>query len=258
MPRKQFRYQKNKSFVAKTLQSTKKTKKQSFAVLSCQTTQCPKTSFCLVVLVPSSVLAPKLCFFWDPSWFWEHFGAKPCQNPLRYQKKQSFGAKTLEGKKKKNKVLEHWVVWQLKAPKLWFSCFFGTLPRFGTKTLFLLGPLKVLGAFWSITLPKPWRVPKKQSFVAKTLQSTKKTKKQSFGVLSCQTTRCSKTMFFIGFFGTPRFGTKTLLLLGPLKVLGAFWSITLPKPWRVPKKAKFWCQNAGGSQKNKNNKVLEF
>ena len=52
-------------------------------------------------------------------------GAKPCQNHGGSQKKQSFDAKTLEGtrKTKKHRVLEHWVVWQLKTPKLCFFCF---------------------------------------------------------------------------------------------------------------------------------------
>ena len=75
-------------------------------------------------MVPSSVLAPKLWFFWDPSVFWEHFGAKPCQKHGGSPKKQSFGAKALEGTKTtKDKVLEHCVVWQLKTPKLCFFVF---------------------------------------------------------------------------------------------------------------------------------------
>ena len=32
--------------------------------------------FFLVLLVPSSVLAPKLCFFWYPPWLWQSFPVK--------------------------------------------------------------------------------------------------------------------------------------------------------------------------------------
>ena len=133
----------------------------------------------LFVLGPSSVLASKLWFFWDPSRFWEHFGAKPCQNQRGSQKKQS--AKTLEYPKKnnKNKVLESGAAKLPNAPKLCVFMLFWTLLCFGTKTSFFLELLKVLGAFWSTTLPKPRRVQKNQSFGAKTLEGPKTTKKDN-------------------------------------------------------------------------------
>ena len=112
-------------------------------------------------------------------------------------------------------------------------CFFGTLQRFGTKTLVSLGPLSVLEAFWSkakVLVPKRWRVQKKKSWS-----------------LELPNYPTLQNLVCFGLFGTvQRFGTKTLVLLGPLQNAPK----TLPKPWRVPKKPRFWCQNAGGYQKN--------
>ena len=217
--------------LTKTLEGTKKTKvlvpkrwrvpKKNFRVLSChQTTQCSKTLVFLAFLVPSSVLAPKPWFFWDPSRLWEHFGAKPYQNPGGYQKNQSFGAKTLEGTKKKFSSLElppnypmlqnfgflvFLVPSSVLAPKLW--CF-GTPSR-----------------LWEHFGAKPYQNPggyqKNQSFGAKTLEGTKK----NFRVLSChQTTQCSKTLGFGFFWYLPAFWHQNFGVLGPPMVLARLCS----------------------------------
>ena len=55
---KQWRVQKKQSFGAKTLKGTRTSK---------------KTKVYLFFFVPSSLLAPKLWFFWHPPWFWQGF-----------------------------------------------------------------------------------------------------------------------------------------------------------------------------------------
>ena len=68
--------------------------------------------------------------------------------------------------------------------------------------------------------------------LAKTLEGTQK--KQSFGVLSCQTTQCSK-MFFCFFWTLQRFGTKTLVFFGTLHGFGKAFLQNAPKTLRGPK-----------------------
>ena len=114
-----------------------------------------------------------------------------------------------------------------------FFLFFCTLLRCGTKTVVFLVPLKVLGEFWSKTCQSPGGSQKKQQNAG---GYQKTNKKQSFGVLSCQTTQCSKTLFFFVFVGTlQRFGTQTLVFLVPSRVLARFCSKMLPKHREVPK-----------------------
>ena len=144
---------KNQSFGAKALEGPKKQKKQSSGALGSLAAQDSKTLF-FVFLGPSSVLAPKFWFFWT----FHGVGKVLLQNApkiLRGPKNQSFGAKALEGPKntKKNKVLEHWVVWQLKTPKLCFL-FFWDPPAFWHQSFGFFGPSMVLARFCSKMLPK--------------------------------------------------------------------------------------------------------
>ena len=139
-------------------------------------------------------------FFGHPSGFWEHFGAKPCQNHGGYQKSQSFGAKTREGTKKtkKSNVLESSAA---KLPKTLFFVFFwtssGFWEHFGAKPCQNHGGYQNQPKFWSLELPS---YPMLQSFA----------------------------LFFGG--GTlQRFGTKTLVFLRPSMVLAGFCSKMLPK-----------------------------
>ena len=166
----------------------------------------------------------------------------------------------------KNKVLEHWVIWQLKTPKLCFFWFFGTLQRFG-KALLQNAPKTLRGAKNGFgkalfqNAPKTLRGPKKTTvLVPKRLRVPKKPKKQSFGALSCQITQCSKTLFFFfvfwcppafwhqdrGFSGTLH-GFGKVSLQNALKTLKGTKKnkVLVPKRWRVPTKTKNKKQSFG-------------
>ena len=97
-----------------------------------------------------------------------------------------------------------------------------------------------------VLVPKRWRVPKKP-------------KQPKFWSLELPNYPMRKNFFFFLFFLVPScvLAPKLWFFWDLFKVLRAFWSKTLPKPWRVRKKTKFWCQNAGGYKKNKKNKVFE-
>ena len=92
---------------------------------------------------------------------------------------------------------------------------------------------------------------KKQSFSAKTLECTKKTK--SFGVLRCQITQCSKTLRFLACLVRSSVLAPKLGFFATLPGFGKVLLQNAPKTLRCPKKPKFWCQNAGGYQKNPKN-----
>ena len=130
--------------------------------------------------------------------------AKTMEGP---KKNQSFGAKTLESTNKTKNQSVGVLSGQLpNAPKI----FFGTLQRFGTKTLvFLVASMKRLEGS------------QRTKFWCQNAGGYQKNKKQSFGALGSCSSRLQNFVFL--FFGTlQRFGTKTLVFLGPLKVLGAF------------------------------------
>ena len=136
--------------------------------------------------------------------FWEHFGAKPCYNHGGSQKSQSFGAKTLEGLKKK--VSGHWVAGQLKTPKLW--CFVVFL----TPSLFFFRPASVLAPihwfFWDLSVllehfgAKPCQSQggsQNQSFGAKTLEGLRKTKNKASGHWVAGQIKTPQLWCFVGF-----------------------------------------------------------
>ena len=88
--------------------------------------------------------------------FWDHFAAKPGPNPQGSQNNQSFGAKMLESPQKtqRNKVLEHWVVWQLKTPTLFCFCFFLAPPAFWHQNLGIFGTLHGFGKVFQYNIAK--------------------------------------------------------------------------------------------------------
>ena len=92
----------------------------------------------------------------------------------------------------------------------------------------------ILALFYWKTLPKTWTVPNKPKFWC---QNAEGTKKNFWSIGSFGSSRLQNLVVFQFFLGTfQRFCTKALVFWVPLKVLEAFWSKTLPKPWRVPKK----------------------
>ena len=198
---------------------------------------------------PPAFLAPKLLFFWDPSRFWEHFGEKPCQNHGGYQKKQKFWCQNAGGYPKNPKNQSFGALGCLAAQDSKTFFFFCRSFLVPSSVLAPFGTPQGFGSILEQSLAETMEGTKKQQFWWGT-QKTQKTKVLEHWV--AWQLKTPRLCFFFRFFvGTlQRFGTKTFVFLRPLKVLRAFWSKTLPKPWRVPKKLKFWCQNDEGYQKN--------
>ena len=191
----------------------------------------------------SSVSAAKLSFL-DP----QGFGSILEQNlakTMKVQTKNSFSAKTLEACKKTQKTK----FWSLELPnytmlqKFCFCNFLGTHQHFGTETSVFWDPFKVSGAFWSKTLPKPWRVPKTTKVLVPKHWRVPNKKIGVYPMLQ-------KPVFWKGLLGPSSVLAPKLSFFEPLKVLGACWSKALPKPWMASKKKK-------GSPKTRKKQVLE-
>ena len=90
--------------------------------------------------------------------------------------------------------------------------------------------------------------PKNKSCGAKTLEDPKK-RKQSFGALGSLAAQDSKTLFFFVFL-RPSSVLAPKFFFGTLHGFGKVLLQNASKTLRGPKKPKFWCQNAGGCQKN--------